>query len=303
MEIEDIGTAKLAYRIFGSGKVRIVIEAALCSCSAEWWHIAQKLSDRYTVLVYDRAGYGTSTVSKLDRTPLNIARELYGLLNSLEISERLVLIGHSQGGLYVQQFARLYPEMVEGVLLLDPLSADDNRFKELLSEEEYRKSGVDKVRTYKLGAAITGTGLGFLLRPLLKKAPPFFYKAGFSNEAETYIMACLTKPRQYKTAIAEYELSHSESEISHLKRKGNFPEIPMVLVTHNSEISINESIYYGNTTRELAQRVETIWQELMMEYLSFSSRSSLLQAKESSHYIHLTEEGLVEEALKGIMQS
>jgi pimeloyl-ACP methyl ester carboxylesterase len=113
-----------------------------------------------------------------------------------------VLIGHSQGGLYIQQFTRLYPDLVEGLILIDPLSANDNLFRKLLSPEDYRNSGVDKLPNFKNAHTITSFGLGFLLKPLLKKAPPFYYTGDFSKATEKYILSALSRPRQYRTAIA-----------------------------------------------------------------------------------------------------
>lgn len=37
-----------------------MIDTAIGSCSAEWWHIAEILSKKYKVIIYDRAGYGNS---------------------------------------------------------------------------------------------------------------------------------------------------------------------------------------------------------------------------------------------------
>lgn len=303
MEVADIGTAKLAYRIFGNGGVNIVIEAALNSCSAEWWHIAEGLANRFTVLVYDRAGYGTSSVSQLKRTPQNIADELYQLILKVGITGKIVFIGHSQGGLYIQQFVRSYPELVKGIILVDPLSANDDKFMDLLSPGEYKKSGVNKLQALKMGAAITSIGLGFLLKPLLKKAPPFYYCKDFSEAAVKYMLSCLIKSKQYKTAVSEYLLSHMENEIKDLKVKGNFPEIPLILVTHNSKACVEEIMYYGNTTKELAEKIESIWQNIMKEYLYFSPKAKLMQAEKSSHYIHLTEFEIVESALDEALKS
>lgn len=56
MEIHNIGSAWIAYRRFGSGKQTVVIDTALGSCSAEWWHIAECLGRHNRVLVYDRVG-------------------------------------------------------------------------------------------------------------------------------------------------------------------------------------------------------------------------------------------------------
>lgn len=72
-----------------------MFESSLNSCGAEWWHIGEKLSHRYTVLINDRAGYGESSMSQLNRRPQNIAKELHQLLSRLEVEEKIVLIGHS----------------------------------------------------------------------------------------------------------------------------------------------------------------------------------------------------------------
>ncbi len=298
MAFVDVETAKIAYRIFGEGKIGLVIETALNSCSAEWWHIAEKLSTKTAVLVYDRAGYGTSDVSSLKRTPRNLAEELHKLLSKLDTTEKLILIGHSQGGLYVQQFARLYPERVKGLILIDPLSANDSRFKHLLTSDEYKKSGVDKLQTLKIASALTRVGLGFLFKPLLKKSPPFYYYKNFSQDASNYILSSLTKNKQYQTAIAEYTLSHVEEEIKTLKTMDGFPEVPLTLITHHSKTAVDEIMYFGQTTLEVAEKVETIWQNLMKECLAFSPKSRFIQAQKSSHYIHLTETEILESALE-----
>ena len=136
----DIGSAKLNYRLFGEEKENIVvIENALGSCSSEWWHIAEAVSEYAVVLTYDRAGYGKSSMSQLLRTPRNIAEELHTLLDKLNIVENVTIVGHSQGGLYAQQFARVYPKMVRGLVLIDPLSANDSRFSTQLTKRSLLK--------------------------------------------------------------------------------------------------------------------------------------------------------------------
>ncbi len=145
---------------------------------------------------------------------------------------------------------------------------------------------------------MTKMGLGFILRPLIKMSPPFYYYSGFSKEALKYMLSALTKPSQYKNAIDEYELSHNPEEIESLKYKEGFPEVPLVLITHSSEFSIKETMDFGGASREVAEKVEKVWQDLMKEYLAFSQNSTYILAKNSSHYVHLTEFELVEQALK-----
>ncbi|MFP4456632.1 MAG: alpha/beta fold hydrolase [Clostridia bacterium] len=288
-ELIDVHSAKLKCCVFGDNTESvIVIESALASSSAEWWHLAEELSQQAMVITYDRAGYGFSTVSKLNRTPKNISRELDMLLTKLNIKNQVLLVGHSQGGLYAQQFCRDYPNRVRSLVLIDPLSANDSMFSKFLSKKEYKQSGVDKRKGLKLAAVICGVRLGILLRPMLKEGIPFYYYNNFSEEAEKYILSTLTKASHYKTALNEYNWSHCEKEIEHLKTKAGFPDIPITLITHDSNVVIEEMKKFGLVSEELTIKIEDIWQKLMEVYLTFSSKSKWIQAERSSHYIHLT---------------
>jgi pimeloyl-ACP methyl ester carboxylesterase len=168
----DVGNAKIYCRRFGDpARLPIVISTSMGGCSAEWWHVGEEWSDKYHLIAFDRPGYGCSDRAKGPRTPEVNAHELRALLNGLKVSGPVILIGHSLGGLYAQQFARLYPDSVRGLILLDPVSGSNARFRTELSKEEYRTSGVDKSMNFKPGLVICTLGLGFLLKPLLKKGP------------------------------------------------------------------------------------------------------------------------------------
>ena len=92
-------------------------------------------------------------------------------------------------------------------------------------------------------------------------------------------------------------MAHEEKEICQLKEKGDFPEVPIVLITHGSEFEIKEIMEFGQTTKEFAVKVEELWQSLMREYLTFSEQSILLRADNSGHYIHLTDFEVIMQAL------
>lgn len=291
MDFCDIGTAVLAYRILGDNGRTLVIDTALGSCSAEWWHIAEILSSKYRVLVYDRAGYGKSSLSTLDRTPRNIASELNVLLFNLGIEKDIVLIGHSQGGLNVIAYAIMYPDNVKGLILLDPATPFDNEFKEKLTEEEYKKSGVDKTISFKIANAIMSMGLGFCVKPLLKKSPPFFYYK-FSSEAEKYLLQSLCKKNTYKTALAEYKSTHNNRDTEDIMKaieKSSLQDIPIKLITHSSDIYTKELEYFGSLDSKTARKIEDLWQEIMKRYLVISNDTEHVTATNSGHFIHLTD--------------
>ena len=280
------------YRIEGRKPVTFVVEMGLCACAEEWNSLTKSLMEKGGVLLYERAGTGRSGSSGAERSPENIAGELHELMNHIEHEPKIILLAHSQGGLYAQQYIRMYPEEVRGVIFIDPLSAGDYVFKEQLSEKEYVKSGVDKSRNLLILEKMAKFRLGWLSRKMMKNAPPFYY-AEFSEQETEAILNSYTDRGHLRTCYQEYLLAHDKELVKDLREKGNFPDIPLTLITHSSDFAIEENMKFGNNTHEFAVKIEEMWQNLMMEYLHFSSKSRYVQANHSGHYIHLTEPELI----------
>ena len=304
MSICDIGTSKLAYQFTGEGELTFVIDTALGTCSAEWLHIVPKLVPYGRVLLYDRPGYGQSKRSGLERTPRNIAEELKRLLDYLNIDKNIVMIGHSQGGLYAVQFALAYPGSVCGLILLDPATPFDEDFRTRLTKEEYRQSGVDKTGSLKAARWIAGAGLGFTLRPLLQKGIPFYYHE-FDPETKEYILRSLYRRETYRTALEEYSFSHSRpdtEEIADAVSEGSLGSMPIKLLTHSSDFYTEELMRYGGMHGDVAEKVESLWQGIMSKYTHLSQRCEHITAEKSGHYIHLTDEELLLNIAKSFCQ-
>ncbi len=298
MDLMVIESATLSYKVLGDDKIDLVIEMGLGASAGEWLHIAEALSKTHTVLLYERAGYGSSGRSKLERTPENIAFELHELLSKLPHEEKITILAHSQGGLYAQQFARCYTQSVKRLVLLDPLSANDMDFKKHLSKKEYKGGGVDKSGNFRLPLILARLHMGGLIKKAMQSAPPFYYYDKFGVDEKEYILNAFTRPLFYETAIQEYKLAHEDEHIAGLKEKENFPQIPLYLITHSSEKAVSEIMSFGRLSESEAEKVEEIWQKLMKEYLSFSDKSCYAQANNSSHYIHLTDSDMLREAVE-----
>lgn len=299
LDSKEIEGQNISYCIFGEGDIDLVIEMGLGAVAGEWWHIAERLSKQFTVLLYERGRNITKP-----RSPKNIAVELHTLLKKLPCKSKMILLAHSQGGLYAQQFARMYPDMVRGIVFVDPLSANDNTYKSVFSTaEEQKKSGFDKSENFVIMRKMASWHLGFVIKLIMRKAPPFYYYNQFSPEAKKYILNELTKVSLHDASLAEYRLAHEEKEICQLKAKENFPQISVVLITHGSEFETKEIMEFGQTTKDFAAKVEELWQSLMQEYLTFSEQSILLRANNSGHYIHLTDFEVVMQALQLIINA
>ena len=289
----QIPSAQLAYALYGDGEVGVVVEMGLGASMAEWRQLAKRLSGQRTVLLYQRAGYGSSSVSTLERTPGNIAMELRQLLEQVPHEEKVTLLAHSQGGLYAWKFAKMYPELVSRLILLDPLSPEDYRFRTELTEDEFRKSGADKTEGLRLNLKLTRFHLGWLVKKAMAGAQPFYYYDGFSREERRDILASLGKAQTYRTALAEYDGGHDMRELAGLLDKTEKLPIPVTLVTHDSDIACREIREFGGTSEEEARKIEALWQEIMRAYLACTTCGELARAAHSSHDIHLTDPVLI----------
>jgi pimeloyl-ACP methyl ester carboxylesterase len=83
----------------------------------------QPASERWTSLLYDRAGTGYSQRIPLPRTAEAVTDELDELLEACG-AEPVLLLGHSLGGLYARHYANRFPDQTLGLVLLDPAHED-----------------------------------------------------------------------------------------------------------------------------------------------------------------------------------
>lgn len=118
--IERTAGGALAYSRSGAGRPAVVLQSGLGDGKRPWASVAAPLADSLTVFAYDRPGYGDSSPTAAARDPCTIATELHDLLGAAGVPPPYLLVGHSLGGLYQYVFARLYPDEVAGVVLLDP---------------------------------------------------------------------------------------------------------------------------------------------------------------------------------------
>lgn len=98
----------------------IVLQSGLGDGKAEWEKLKHLLKTDVSVFAYDRPGYGDSPTTSTPRDPCSIAREQHQVLSDAGVKPPYLLVGHSLGGLYAYTYAKLYPNEVAGMVLLDP---------------------------------------------------------------------------------------------------------------------------------------------------------------------------------------
>jgi pimeloyl-ACP methyl ester carboxylesterase len=80
----------------------------------------------YRVIVPDQIGWGKSSRANIHYSFHMLAVNNKGLLDSLGI-EKVIVIGHSTGGMLAVRFALMYPDRTEKLILENPVGLEDYR--------------------------------------------------------------------------------------------------------------------------------------------------------------------------------
>ncbi|PLY39492.1 alpha/beta hydrolase [Janthinobacterium sp. ROICE36] len=99
----------------------VVLESGSRSTIDKWGTVPEQLGLDASVFVYNRPGYGNSETTATPRDGRTIVEELRAVLRLKDLKPPYVLVGHSLGGLYMQLFARTYPDEVKALVLVDSI--------------------------------------------------------------------------------------------------------------------------------------------------------------------------------------
>lgn len=109
----------------GGGAATLVLLHGLQDCAANWDGAAERLADRYRIVALDLRGHGESGPSPDGAYTLaDYSDDVRRLLEGLDL-KRVVLVGHSHGGLTATAYAASNPEAVTALIALDSDIAGD----------------------------------------------------------------------------------------------------------------------------------------------------------------------------------
>ncbi|WP_428687902.1 alpha/beta fold hydrolase [Roseibium sp.] len=120
----------------GTGPSLVLVHGYLGG--AEQWRCEMDhFSNRYDVIAPNLPGFGAAGDRQGCDTVPGMAEAVYGLLDELAIKD-FILLGHSMGGMIVQEMARMRPQSVSRLILYGtgPLGLMPDRFEPLATSRE-----------------------------------------------------------------------------------------------------------------------------------------------------------------------
>lgn len=108
----------------GQGQVTVVFESGFGQGVGVWKGVIADLGAQCQCIAYARAGLGKSGTDGKPKTIDEHVQDLGAVIDALAPNAKVVLVGHSYGGLLATEFARLHPKRVQGLVLVDPATME-----------------------------------------------------------------------------------------------------------------------------------------------------------------------------------
>jgi pimeloyl-ACP methyl ester carboxylesterase len=223
----DRGGRALRWLEAGDGAPTVVLEAGAMSPVAGFAAIFKALAPDHRVIAYDRAGYGASDAAAVD-----LDLQLDDLMAILEEAGPgpCVMVGHSWGGLLAQLVTWARPELIRGLVLVDP---SHESFWSELTPETRVEIGRHPSRTSPASEDPRSTNVLRYGRELANDVARSI--GGDPQVQELLIEACLSyleTDEQLFTYLDEVPMiiDHLDELVAR-RSKGVWPKVPVVLLT------------------------------------------------------------------------
>jgi len=110
---------RLVVRDSQGASAPVVFLHGLGGFAGEWWPTASLLVRRHRVLAFDQRGHGGSTRRPSDLSRQSHVDDVIAVLDSLEVTEPVVLVGQSMGAHTALLVASQHPERVSRLALVE----------------------------------------------------------------------------------------------------------------------------------------------------------------------------------------
>ncbi|KAI9757309.1 MAG: RNA polymerase II mediator complex subunit [Chaenotheca gracillima] len=299
----NIGTHSLALYTHGSeprsSKDPVVLfVSGVASDALNWQAVVRLLGPSLRSYTYDRSGFRNSESSPLAPSAENIALELSLLIEKAPIPNPLILVGHSWAGVLTYEYIALKGSgRIAGLVLVD---ANHETAPLVMNVKDpilwTVAAGVDPFSAW-----------GTEAEHKLTQEEWDAFRAAEATEKHKLI--------EHKEAVENYVPSFETLRKKELSKKqpllGDQP-VYVIRGTRSRDWSrlYKAGVAKGNGTeeqrsyvRELIKTVDTKTEALMKQFLKLSTKSVLVDATESGHFVQLTQPDMVVDGVKWVLNN
>lgn len=273
----------------------VLFISGVSSDALNWQAVVRLLGPSLRSYTYDRSGYHNSESSPLAPSAENIALELSLLIEKASIPNPLILVGHSWAGVITHEYIALKgADQIAGLVLVDA----NHETKPLVmnTHDPILWTVVAGVEPY----SAWGVEVEHKLTPEEWDA----WRAAESTEKYKLIA--------HKEDVENYMPSFETLRKKELSKKqplvGDKP-VYVIGGTRSRDWTgfYKAAVAKGNGTeeqrshvREFIKTVDAKSERLMKEFMKLSTKSQLVFATKSGHFVQLTEPGIVVDGVKWV---
>ncbi|MFZ0161604.1 MAG: alpha/beta hydrolase [Kineosporiaceae bacterium] len=256
----EVGGHQLFLDQRGTGSPTVVFLPGAGLTGLDYLPIHHAVAEATASIVYDRGGTGWSEQMALPRTARAVTDELLGLLRSVG-ADRVLLVGHSLGGLYARHFATRFPDAVQGLVLLDPAHEDYDAY---MPPELTVQRGASRYFDV-LGAVVDAALTTGPTRALLQMVPAIRRYRRIYRELFTQEMA--DWPAELRDVLVERHTSldwlagglRESRQIDRLydevRVAGPMPDLPLVILTSTGTDGFQDAVSGGGSEQLMQEEI------------------------------------------------
>jgi pimeloyl-ACP methyl ester carboxylesterase len=274
----DRGGRALRWIAAGTGGPTVVLEAASGTPALTWTPVLPSLAAHTRVVVYDRAGLGMSDPAE----PPTFESEIADLTAVLEQvgGGPCVLVGNSWGAQLVEILAWSRPDLVAGLVLVDP------------AHEEFQPWIARLVQPVAGRLLILGILRGAALASLRKEAAAKAAKASADPRVQDLLveahLACYAHTYQFRTMQQENRMRIARGKTIRRLRAAAAPiTVPFVVLS---------------ATGGVPPRMRARWTALQAESAAAVDGGEHVVVADSGHHIHDSRPEAVTGAVLGVLE-
>lgn len=262
----DLGERVIHLLCSGHGGPVVIVDVGLGATSLEWDGVRERVAQRQQVCVFERAGYGWSSMGPWPRTAARNVEDLREVHRLAGLEPPFVLVGHSYGGFDVQLFARLYPHLVAALVLVDASHPEQ----------------AERFEAPPYNTRIAPSSSWGIVQLGAQPAP----HPGLSPAARALSQFQRENWRPRRTISGEL-LGFRDTE-AELRAAPPLAPLPLVV------LSRGKRMWAEGAQGDL---LEQLWRQMQQELAAQSPRAVHLVARNSGHQIHLEQPDLIAQAV------
>ncbi|HIG43838.1 MAG: alpha/beta hydrolase [bacterium] len=271
-EFYEIEGVKLHVDCRGTGSPVVVLEAGLTTGSLSWALVHDEIAEHTKVCAYDRPGIDWSEPIGRIADAREIGHRLNQLLGAAGITDDIVIVGMSAGGVYVREFYKNFPGQIVGMVLVDSSH----------EQQGFRLPGGDDDSSIQLVLEacrfLQPTGLIRVLR-LLDGFVDDIMPDSVSKDFVSGFKAALN--RSHSCSAIYWEMESFGIEVNDENLPASLGDLPLTVLSQ------------GNEVDEAGQEQRDVWNLLQLELAALSTRGQRFVAENSGHVIQFEQPQLV----------